>query len=585
MNCLSNLALCAIASFGVVACTTNNPLKPVLARFSPLGLDLSAADVAVAAGDDFFQFANGHWLEVTQIPADASSYSELGALHEHVEQQLHDALERAEHNTTGNAAAVRKLLDVYTAYMDDNTRARRGIKPLESIKQRILAAKDLHALTPDIVSIHARAPFELGIIADPADPTRYIAFAVQSGLGMQEREYYRTANERFDSYRTHYRDYVTQVLTLAGLMDARRRAERVIAFEHQLADVQWSQADSRVVEKIYNPMSLPELSALAPGFDWAAGLSARGLETIDTVMVVQPSAIADSVSLLNATPLAVVKDYLVFHLINCFAEDLSPPFRDAHFAFYEQTLRGTAQPEAKQTKALAFLSRWMGEPLGQLYVQDYFPAKTKAMVETLTHDVIAAFTDRLHTNSWMDTATRAEALDKLRLVEPRIGYPETWNTYASVSVDPKLHVENRMALATFEWQQDLERLAGGGVDRKRWVYPPQSIDAYYDSQVNQITLLAGMLQPPVFNVTADPAVNYGAIGAIIGHELGHGFDSTGRMFDGHGVLRDWWTDAADARYRERERALIDQYSGYEALPGTHIDGALTISENIGDLGG
>ncbi|MEO1240962.1 MAG: M13 family metallopeptidase [Pseudomonadota bacterium] len=573
-----------VAASMLAGCQLPPAVEQSRPAFGEWGIDLAAGNVAIRPGDDFEAYANGSWLAETDIPSDQATYSLVDTLSDAVRDQLRTALTTGSSKDAAPNSTREKLLDVYSAWMDEVRLNAIGLAPLQPYLDAIYDQDSYAELLPELASIYGSAPFGLGVIADPANPSRYIAYVVQSGLGMETREYYLAEGPTYIAYRNAYTDYIETVFRLAGYAEPAARARSVLNFETELAKIQWTQADSLVVENIYNPMSLEELQALAPDIDWAFALDRRGLADVKTILVVQPSAIRSGTELMANAPLPILKDYLAFHLLNQFAGDLTTAFDDARHAFHDKTLQGRAEKQPRWSRGIALLSETMGVGLGQLYIESWFPKSSKCVVAGLTDKVIDAFRTRLKSNAWMDEKTRQEALDKLDSVEPRIAYPDNWTDYTSLETNPKNHLENRRTLMAFDWEQDLARL-GGPVDRKRWAYPPQTVSAYYDAQVNKITLLAGILQPPFFDPAADAAVNYGGIGAIIGHELGHGFDSTGRMFDGDGVLRDWWTDDADEAFRQREAILIKQYGAYEPIDGVYIDGALTISENIGDLGG
>lgn len=581
---MSSTFRAAIAGIMLAGCQAGSMTEQATPTFGDWGVDLTARDITVRPGDDFEAYASGAWLTEVAIPSNQDAISLIDGLSDSVKDQLRDALAVNPDDIMRSGDNKSKLLDVYSAWMDEAQLNRLGIAPLTPYLDVIYSADSHAALLPELASIYGDAPFRLGIIADPADPSRYIAYAVQSGLGMKTREYYLSEDPAFIAYRTAYAGYVETLFRLAGYDKPQMRARSLLRLETELAAIHWTQADSLVVEKIYNPMSVEDLQALAPEIAWTEALGLRGLADVDTILVVQPSAIRNGAKLIADTPLPVLKDYLAFHLLNQFAGDLSTDFDNAHYGFHETTLRGRTDKPARWTRGINLLNATMGVGLGQLYVDQYFPETSKRAVADLTDIIIEAFRTRIDSNAWMDDPTRREALAKLDLIEPRIAYPDQWVDYALLKTDPKSHLENKRALMAFEWEQELARL-GGPVDRERWVYPPQTVSAYYDAQVNQITLLAGILQPPFFDPAADPAVNFGGIGAIIGHELGHGFDSTGRMFDGTGVLRDWWSEEADSAFRVREKKLIEQYNRYEPLAGLSINGTLTISENIGDLGG
>jgi len=403
-------------------------------------------------------------------------------------------------------------------------------------------------------------------------------------LGLPDRDYYLKDDERFVQYRQAYRTYIETVLSLAGIADAASKVDGIFDLEKSLAEVQWTREDSRDIQKIYNPMSPDKVIELAPEVNWSLIFNELGLGDVETFVVAQTTAIQASGDIIESTSLDQWKDYLTFHLIRGNATSLSSDFDEAHYNFYSKTLRGTEEQRARWKRGVQLINGGLGEAVGQIYVDRHFPAEHRAQMEELVGHLRAALEERLNENEWMDDETRQQALLKLSTFEPRIGYTDKWTDYTLLQIQQGALFENTLAITEFQWQDQVDRL-GGPVDRQQWPYPPQTINASYNPLLNQLTFPAGILQPPFFDPLADPAVNYGGIGAVIGHEVGHGFDDQGRRFDEKGRIRDWWTATADERFSKKSGRLGAQYDSYSPIEGLSVSGELTMGENIGDLGG
>jgi endothelin-converting enzyme/putative endopeptidase len=549
------------------------------ARYGSWGVDLAARDLSVKPGDDFWRFANQSWIRANPIPADRTGWGVSSVLNDEVELQLRDIVEHGSNDAVG-----RQVSDFYASYMDEAGIEARGTAPLRPYLARIGAVRtrdDLVRLfgTPGYV-----APVGVGIIPNLADPTQYMAAAGQGGLGMPSRDYYLREGAQFDRFRAAYRDYVVQIHRLAGIADAEARADRIIALERQIAELHWTPERSRDITQINNPMNRAQLMALAPQFNWPMLLESMGLGSMETVLAAQTTAIQGIGRLLDSVPLQTWKDYMAFHFISSNATYLPRAFDEASFNFYSRTLRGVEQQRPRWKRGLGLVNGALGEAVGQIYVQRHFPAESRRQMNELVGNLRAALAERIAQNRWMDEATRAQALVKLEAFDPRIGHPERFVDYSAMRVVRGDVLGNVQRSGQFEWNLQLSRL-GRPVDRSLWEMSPQTINAYYNPLMNQITFPAAILQPPFFDPNADPAVNYGAIGAVIGHEIGHGFDDQGRRFDATGRVRDWWTPASAAAFQEQTRRLAEQYNAYEPIPGQRINGELTMGENIGDLGG
>jgi endothelin-converting enzyme/putative endopeptidase len=554
------------------------------AEIGAWGIDLAMRDLSVDPGDDFNRYANGQWLDTFTMPADLSRYGIFTQLALDAEEDIRAIVDELVARNPAQGTLEQKVGDFYGSWMDVGRLNELGAAPLEPHLAELAAIETKDDLIKAFASLHVTAPFGIGIIPDPADTTRYTAFVGQDGLGMPDRDYYLDESERFAQYREAYRAYVARVLTLAGIEDAEQKADAIIALETRIAEAHWTQEESRDIQKIYNPMSPDQVAALAPELNWNAIFDELGLGDVDTFVVAQTTAIDAAGEIVDDAPIDLWQAYLTFHFIRGHADKLSSDFDAAHFEFYSRTLRGAEEQRERWKRGVEQVNAGLGEAVGQVYVDRHFSPEYKAQMEELVFNLIATLEERLRQNEWMDEETRAQALLKLSTFEARIGYTEKWTDYDPLAIVEGRLLEDTMAIREFLWQEQLDRLSGP-VDRQIWPYPPQTVNASYDPLLNQITFPAGILQPPFFDPHADPAVNYGAIGAVIGHEIGHGFDDQGRRFDERGRIRDWWTEIADQRFSERAARLGAQYDTYEPIPGMKVNGQLTMGENIGDLGG
>jgi endothelin-converting enzyme/putative endopeptidase len=549
-------------------------------RYGAFGVDLTARDLSLKAGDDFWRYANNNWFEHNPIPADRTSWGVGSVLSEDVEAQLRDIVTSA---NRGRDPISRQVSGMYASWMDEAGIEARGPAVLRPYLDRINAAQT----RDDLIRLFAEpgypAPIGVGLTPNPADPTHYVASTGQGGLGMPNRDYYLREGAPFDGYRTAYRTYVTTMLRLAGIADPEAKADGIIALERRIAEAHWTPERSRDVSQSINPMTPAQVQELAPQFNWPLLLSAQGLGSVQTIIVRQTTAIHAEGELFASVPLQTWKDWETFHFIRTYAQFLPRAFDQANFEFYSHTLSGTPQQRERWKRGLQILDGTLGEAVGRLYVQRYFPETSRREVTELVGDLRAALGDRLAHNVWMDEATRTQALAKLAAFDPRVGYPVHWINYSSMRVDPHDLLGNMVRAAEFQQNLQLSRLPNP-VDRTLWAMTPQTINAYYSPLTNQITFPAAILQPPFFNASADAAVNYGAIGAVIGHEMGHGFDDQGSRFDATGRLHNWWSTESNTRFQSLVHRLGEQYNSYETA-GQHVNGALTMGENIGDLGG
>ena len=554
--------------------------KPV---YGTWGFDYAGMDKTVKPGDDFWAYANGAWSSTTDFAPDRSSAGVSVKLVDQAEIDVRYIVEALAKDP--NATGVnRKVGDFYGAWMNEAAIEAAGTKPLRPSLARIDAVKS----RTDLIRLFAvpgfAAAVDVGIIPDFSDPTRYVAFASQAELGLPDRDYYLLPGAKYDAIRAAYRAYVVKIQTLAGFSNPEARADRIIALETKLATDQWPIAKRRDLQAIYHPMNREQLTKLAPQLEWATYLDALGLRAVPTVIAAETSAITAAGQRLDDVPLSTWKEYLAYRFVSDHAAYLPKAFDDARFDFYSRTLNDIPQQRDRWKRAVQMVNGAMGEAVGQAYVARHYPPESERQMAELIENLRAAYADKISHAAWMDDATRKEALAKLAAFEPRTGHPIKYIDYSAMQVSPTDPLANSIAAADFEWKLQLSRLPKP-VDRSLWTMTPQTVNAYYNPLMNQITFPAAILQPPFFDPAADPAVNYGAIGAVIGHEMGHGFDDQGRKFDATGHLRDWWTKPTADSYTGRAQKLVAQYNGYEPIPGTKINGQLTLGENLGDLGG
>ncbi len=555
--------------------------KPELGAW---GIDLSARDLSVKPGADFFRYANGHWLDTVEIPEDRSRYGSFDMLRERSDEQVRAILDALAAQGDEADALDQKVGAFYGAWMDQGAIEKQGTKPLEPYLAKIKAVDDRAGLLKLFGTVGYASPVGVGILPDPANPTRYIVAAGQDGLGMPNRDYYLKEGAEYDKFRAAYRDYLIKIQELAGISDAAARTDRIIALETALAKEQWAPERQRDIKQIYNPMNRAQLMELAPEFDWTGWLEGMGFGKVDTIIAAETTAITASGKLLETVPVSTWKDYLTAHFISDNASYLPEAFDEANFNFFSKTLRDIPVKKERWKRGVDLINNNIGEAVGQKYVDRHYPAESQRQMTELVNNLIAALGERISKSDWMDEATRSEAQKKLDAFEPRIGYPSKWIDYSPLVVKRDDLLGNVQRARQFAFDIDLARLPHP-VDRELWDMNPQTVNAYYNPLLNQITFPAAILQPPFFDPNADPAVNYGAIGGVIGHEIGHGFDDQGRQFDGTGKLRDWWTKESAEKFEARTKKLGEEYDKFEPVPGVHVNGKLTMGENIGDLGG
>ena len=577
---LSTIALSLLAAFAHGA----DPVAPTS------GIDTQFVDPSVRVQDDMFIHLNGKWLKTVEIPADKSSWGTFAKLADDVRPQLRGLIEAAQQDKNKKAGSeAQKIGDLYASFMDEGKLDKLGYKPLAGELQHIRAIKDkkaLPALIAHLAKIGVAAPYGISIGQDARESTRYAAYVSQSGLGLPDRDYYLKKDDaKLAAVLQKYRAHVEQMLSMAGESDAATKAANIVALETALAEVQWTKVANRDPVKRYNKVQVAELDALTPGYDWKAALAAAGIGSkVDYVIVSQPSYLTGFDAVMAKTDLATWKDYFTWQLLRSYSPYLSKNFVDANFAFYGTTLSGTTENEPRWKRGVSGVERALGEVLGKQYVAQYFPAERKARMQTLVANLLAAFKQSIDTLDWMGPATKQEAQAKLAKFTPKIGYPNKWRDYSALSVHAGDLVGNMMRATEFNYQRNVNKL-GKPIDREEWGMTPQTVNAYYSSTMNEIVFPASILRPPFFDMAADDAVNYGAIGAVIGHEISHGFDDSGSQSDGDGNLRDWWTKQDRENFSAKTKQLVAQYGAYSPLPGYQVNGQLTLGENIGDNSG
>jgi putative endopeptidase len=561
--------------------------KPAVAvaEVSSFGTHFQNIDASYRPQDDFFDYVNGKWLKTVDIPADKSSWGSGAELAESILPQLRGIVESA-HGATGTEA--QKIGDLYASFMDEAKLDALGLKPLESEFARVDALTDksqIPALMAHFSRVGVNIPFDIQVHQDNRDSTRYIVDLVQTGLGLPDRDYYLKDDPKLLEARTKYQAHVEKMMSMAGDKSAAEDAKTIVALETELARVQWTKVENRDPVKTYNKVELPALETLAPGFGWDSWLAAGGLKgKLTYVIVSQPTYITGFNQILKNTPLATWKTYFRWHVLSAYAADLSKPYADQNFAFYGTALRGIPEQEARWKRGVRLINGAMGEGLGKLYVAKYFPPENKASMEKLVRNLLAAMNQDIDTLDWMGPATKKEAHAKLSTFMLKIGYPDNWRDYSSLTVARGDLVGDVIHANEFEYERNAKKL-GAPVDRTEWLLTPQTVNAYYNPELNEIVFPAAILQPPYFDVKMDDALNYGSIGAVIGHEISHGFDDQGSQYDGAGNLRDWWTPEDHAKFKAKTAALVKQYNAFSPLPGFNINGELTLGENIGDNSG
>jgi putative endopeptidase len=578
----------AITAAVIVVCPLTPSHRWTAFAAQPLssGIDLSNMDKSVRPQDDLFRAVSGLWLKKTEIPADRADYGAFTALAEQAEKDVHKILEScadAKDNPPGSDR--QKIGDMYASYMDEKRAEELGIKPIAAMLANIDQIDSKAALVRTIAELNrvgVSGVLNCGVENDAKGSGLYTLYLFQSGLGLPDRDYY--WDPRFKAKLAAYGQHIEHMLSMAQVPDAKQAAADIVAFETALAKAQWSKEDSRNSTKTCNYKTREELVKLAPGFGWELYFATVGVSGMKEFIVMQPSYFAAMAGMADSVPLRTWKAWLKWHVIESYASLLNKEMADAAFAFYGTTLQGVPQNRPRWKRAVSAVEGALGEAVGKLYVAEHFQPEAKARMDGMVANIIAAYRKAFQNNEWMSPETKRQALAKLAAFNPKIGYPVKWRDYSSLEIRRDDLVGNIERASDFEWNRQLARL-GKPIDREEWQMTPQTVNAYYNEHMNEIVFPAAILQPPFFNPAADDAVNYGGIGAVIGHETGHGFDDQGSKWDEAGRLRDWWTPTDRKEFEKRGAALAAQYSRFEPLPGFKVNGKLTLGENIADLSG
>jgi putative endopeptidase len=553
-------------------------------KYGTWGFDVSGMDTSVKPGDDFFAYANGKWSARTEIPADRVRFGNFDKLAVLSENRVHEiAIEAAAGKLTDPDGA--KIGAAYASFMNEALADRLGAKPLQPWLAKVRAVKTKDEFTQLMGSANTNGfatILPVGITIDAKSPKKYAVLTANGGLGLPDRDYYLQAS--FAPKKARYLAYVQQMLTLAGWPKPAESAKAVVDFETQLAEVSWTRVERRDRDKTYNPMTPAELTAFTPGIDWTRYLAANGLAGVQRVVVTTNTAFPKVAKIYAATPLDTLKAWQAFHVADQAAPYLSKPFVEAHFEFRNKELAGQPEQQPRWKRGVAFIDGTIGESVGRVYVARWFPPESKAKMDALVGDIQTALRARIQKLDWMSAPTKAKALEKLSKFTVKIGYPAKWRDYSKLTLKPDDLYGNLLRSTAFEWNREVARL-NGPVDKGEWNMTPQTVNAYYNPSNNEIVFPAAILAPPFFDPNGDPAINYGGIGGVIGHETSHGFDDQGRKSDGDGVLRDWWTAEDAAKFKVQADRLGAQYSAFSPLPGEHVQGGLVMGENIGDMGG
>jgi putative endopeptidase len=566
--------------------------RPQLGDF---GFDSAGMDRDISAGDDFFSYANGNWIKHTPIPADRANISSFASIAVETEKRVHDIVEgaAAKDRTSGDE---KKIGDYYAAFMDEASIAALGLQPLQPELQRIAQLADAHALAGELGSqlradvdllnatnYYTDRLFGLWVSQDIHQPTRYAPYLVQGGLGMPDRSFYLDGG-RMVELRRAYKAHIAKMLTLAGIADADAKATRILALEGQIASVHASQEQTQNVRTGANAWSRADFDRKAPGLDWQAFLGAAGLAQQQEFIVWQPQAVAGISALVASQPLQTWKEYLTFHALDRAAPYLSNPYTNENFAFYGATLNGTPNQRERWKRAIDATDSALGEAVGRRYVERYFNLQTRDRAEAMVHNIVSAFGQRIDALEWMSDATKQHAKAKLAGLQVSIGWPDRWRDYSALEIKRDDALGNAERASLFEYRRNLAKL-GKPMDRREWYMLPHTVNALNVPLENRLIFPAAILQPPFFDPAADDAVNYGAIGAVIGHEISHSFDNMGALFDEHGALHNWWTPQDLKRFQAAGDALAAQFSQYRPFDDLAVNGRLTLGENIADVAG
>ncbi len=551
------------------------------------GITFDSMDTAIHPGDDFFEYVNGTWLKNTEIPSDKSRYGSFNILRDNAEEDVRTIIEEASASGAEKGSAEQKVGDLFKSYMDMETRNALGLKPLEERMATIDAISDLAGMSAylaDAGKYSLSTPLAVYISVDAKIPTQYSLHFYQAGLGLPDREYYFNEDERSVEIREKYVTHIAKMFELAELENGEAAAQTIMDLETRLAEHHWLKEDNRDATKRYNKYTRDDLDTLLSNMDMEVYLDITGAGDIPDAVINQPSFFEGFNALLVDVDLNSWKTYLKWSYLNDMATRLNKELDDQNFEFYSKTLSGVEEQRPMWRRAVSVVSGNLGEMVGEVYVSKHFKPDAKTRMVELVDNLIKSYETSIKELDWMGEETKQKALVKLSKFTPKIGYPDKWKDYSALEIEPDDLVGNMDRSALTIHNRELAKL-GGPIDKTEWFMTPQTVNAYYNPTMNEIVFPAAILQPPFFNMPADDAVNYGAIGGVIGHEIGHGFDDSGSRYNGDGALENWWTEEDSEKFAARTGALVAQYDKYEPLPGTNVNGTFTLGENIGDLSG
>jgi len=551
------------------------------------GVALANMDNSVRPGEDFFSYVNGAWVENTEIPADKSRYGTFDVLRDEAQEAVKSIIEESASSDFAEGTDEQKVGDLYKSFLNTETRDARGMDPLEPELRQIDAISDYDDLAVYLAASGKRgidSPIGFGQAPDFKNPTQYMILAVQNGLGLPDREYYLKEDEASAELRAEYVNHIKAMFSLAGFGDGAAAAEKIMALETRLAEQQMSKEEARDWSRNYNKIAVRDLADVMPNFNWKGYLQAAGLPELDAIVFLMTDYLVALDGIIVDTDLDTWKTYLYWSALNNAASRLTSELDKQNFDFYGKTLSGTEEQRAMWRRGVNSVNQILGEVVGKVYVKRHFPPEAKERMTRLVANLVKAYEKSIKELDWMSDATKVEALDKLSKFTTKIGYPDEWRDYSALEIQPDDYYGNVERAAVAEHERQMNR-QGTPVDRSEWVMTPQTVNAGYVPPLNEIIFPAAILQPPFFDLKAEDAINYGAIGAGIGHEIGHGFDDKGSTFDGDGVLRNWWTDEDRAEFEKRTSRLVEQYDAFRPFEDLGVNGEFTLGENIGDLGG
>lgn len=582
-----NLFKIAFIGFAIAFSACNTDKKQHNKEELSSGIIKTNMDTLVKPGDDFAAYVNGTWVKNNEIPADKGSYGAGYMVHEKAEEDVKKIIEESAKGDFKTGSPEQKVGDLYSSFMDMEKRNELGYKPLHADLQKIdsISSYDnLAAYFAYASKIGVANPLEQIVLTDFKDPNTYAFYLFQSGLGLPEREYYLATDSTSKDIRKKYVDLIAKEFDMVGLPDGEKAAATIMKLETKIAQEHMKKEDTRDIVKLYNPFPIDSLYAVMPHFNWDIYLKKLGVMNLDKIIIGTVDYTKALDGIITATTLDNWKTYLKWGLVNSYADKLTAELDQQNFEFFYKELQGVEEPRPMWTRGVGAVNEDLGEVVGEVYVKEHFPQEAKERMKALVNNLIDAYEASIKELDWMTEDTKKEALDKLHNFTPKIGYPDKWKDYSSLEIKKEDYYGNAQRSTQFAFQKQIDKL-GGPIDKTEWDMNPQTVNAYYNPLMNEIVFPAAILQPPFFDMQADDAVNYGGIGAVIGHEIGHGFDDQGSTFDGTGTMRNWWTETDRDEFKKRTQALIEQYNNFEVLDSLYVNGAYTLGENIGDLGG